>query len=95
MVEDLDSSVEEFKIGDRVAYMSAGTGAYATFRTVNAEKLVAVPDGLSDEVIAAHFFKGLTAQYLIQKTFPVEWASGAPAPLPAVSAPSWRVGPVS
>ncbi|MER8465444.1 quinone oxidoreductase [Mesorhizobium sp. M1396] len=71
VVEDLDSSVEEFKIGDRVAYMGAGPGAYATFRTVNAEKLVAVPDGLSDEVIAAHFFKGLTAQYLIQKTFPV------------------------
>jgi NADPH2:quinone reductase len=53
-------------------YINAGIGAYASARNVAADKLVAVPDAVSDEVAAAVFFKAMTAQYLVQKTYPVK-----------------------
>jgi NADPH2:quinone reductase len=53
-------------------YMNAGIGAYASARNVAVDKLVAVPDNVSDEVAAAVFFKAMTAQYLIQKTYKVK-----------------------
>jgi NADPH2:quinone reductase len=52
--------------------MNAGIGAYASARNVAVDKLVAVPDAVSDEVAAAIFFKAMTAQYLIQKTYKVK-----------------------
>ncbi|HEY1631058.1 MAG TPA: quinone oxidoreductase [Rhizomicrobium sp.] len=58
------------KLGDRVAY--AGTlGAYAEANNVPAEKLVKLPDGVSDEVAAAAMLKGMTVQYLLKRTYPV------------------------
>lgn len=59
-------------VGDKVAYMNAGLGAYADLRNVPAEKLVRVPDGLSLEEVAAVFFKGMTAQYLVKRTHKVK-----------------------
>jgi len=64
--------VESVKVGDRVAYMNAGLGAYADKRIVAAEKLVQIPDGISDEAAAALLFKGMTAQYLLRKTHVVQ-----------------------
>lgn len=72
VVEALGEGVTRFKIGDRVMYINAGIGAYASARNVAADKLVAVPDAVSDEVAAAVFFKAMTAQYLVQKTYPVK-----------------------
>jgi len=52
--------------------MNAGIGAYASARNVAADKLVAIPDNISDDVAAAVFFKAMTAQYLVQKTYQVK-----------------------
>jgi NADPH2:quinone reductase len=70
-VEAIGPGVESVKVGDRVAYMNAGLGAYADKRIVPADKLVKVPDSVSDEAAAALLFKGMTAQYLLRKTHAV------------------------
>lgn len=72
VVEAVGSDAKRFAIGDRVMYMNAGLGAYASRRTVAEDKLVAVPDSVSDEVAAAVFFKAMTAQYLVRKTYKVK-----------------------
>jgi len=72
VVEVLGEGVTGLKVGDRVMYMNAGIGAYASARNVAADKLVPVPDKVSDEVAAAVFFKAMTAQYLVQKTYKVK-----------------------
>jgi NADPH:quinone reductase len=72
VIEAVGDGVTEFKVGDRVMYMNAGLGAYASARNVAADKVVPVPDGVSDEVAAAVFFKAMTAQYLLQKTYQVK-----------------------
>lgn len=56
--------------GDRVAY-TGGLGAYAEANMMPAARLVALPDGVSDELAAASLLKGLTAAYLLTETFPV------------------------
>ena len=71
-VEALGFGVAGVSIGDRIAYMNAGIGAYADRRNVAAEKLVVLPEGVSDEVAASTFFKGMTAQYLLRKTHAVQ-----------------------
>ena len=72
VVEAVGSAVESFKVGDRVAYMNAGLGAYADYRNVPAEKLVRIPAEVTNEQAAALLFKGMTAQYLLRKTHPVK-----------------------
>lgn len=72
VIEAIGSGVEAFKVGDRVAYMNAGLGAYADYRNVPADRLVSIPDGVSDEQAAALLFKGMTAQYLLRKTHVVK-----------------------
>lgn len=63
--------VEDVKPGDRVAYTHP-LGAYATARVIAADRLVPIPEGISDEEAACLMLKGLTAQYLIHSTFRVE-----------------------
>ncbi len=72
VVEVVGDGVTRFKVGDRVMYMNAGIGAYASHRNVPVDKLVSVPSNVSDEVAAAVFFKAMTAQYLVQKTYKVK-----------------------
>ena len=72
VVELVGDGVTRFKIGDRVMYMNAGIGAYASHRNVAVDKLVSIPSNVSDEVAAAVFFKAMTAQYLVQKTYKVK-----------------------
>ena len=72
VVEALGEGVANLKVGDRVVYMNAGIGAYASARNVPADKLVPLPSNISDEVAAAVFFKAMTAQYLVQKTYKVK-----------------------
>ena len=72
VVEELGSNVMGIRVSDRVAYMNAGVGAYADFRNVPADKLVALPDRVSDEAAATLLFKGMTAQYLLRKTYAVQ-----------------------
>ena len=62
----------ELQIGDRVAYCSAGVGAYAEALNLPASRLVAIPDGIDFEQAAACLLKGQTAEYLIQRTYPLQ-----------------------
>ncbi len=72
IVEAVGPGVNEFKPGDRVAYMHAGIGAYADYRNVAADRLVPIPETVSDEQAASLLFKGITAQYLVKKTHVVK-----------------------
>lgn len=70
VIEALGSGVTSLKAGDRVAY--AGTlGAYAEANNVPADKLVRLPADISDEAAAAAMLKGMTAQYLLMRTYAV------------------------
>jgi NADPH2:quinone reductase len=59
------------EVGARVAYAAAGPGAYAEARLVAADRLVPLPDGVTDELAAAMLLKGMTAEYLIRRTYAV------------------------
>jgi NADPH2:quinone reductase len=64
--------VRDIRVGDRVAYASAGIGAYSELRNVPAERVVKVPNGISDQQAAAIMLKGMTAQYLVRRTYRVK-----------------------
>jgi NADPH:quinone reductase len=64
--------VKGFRKGDRVAYVHTQPGAYAELRNVPAARLVKVPKAISDEQAAAMMLKGLTAQYLLRRTYRVK-----------------------
>lgn len=71
VVEAVGPKVKEFKAGDRVAYASP-IGAYAEVLLRPAERLVKIPAGVDDKTAAAMMLKGLTAQYLIRRTYRVK-----------------------
>ena len=58
--------------GDRVAYCSAGFGAYAEAINLPAMRLVKIPQGVGFEQAAAVLLKGQTAEYLLQRTYPIK-----------------------
>jgi len=70
VAEAVGDGVADIKPGDRVVYLQ-GPGTYTEKRNVPADKLVPIPEGISDEVAAAVLLKGLTAQYLLRRTFKV------------------------
>ncbi len=72
VVEEVGAGVDDLKAGDRVAYASPPLGAYAAERLMPADKVVPVPDGVTDEQAAAMMLKGMTAWYLLRRTFKVE-----------------------
>lgn len=61
--------VTGFAAGDRVAYTGVPPGAYAEQRVWPAARLVRLPDAISDEVAAASMLKGLTAWYLLRRSY--------------------------
>lgn len=71
VVEELGEGVDWLKVGDRVAY-NGPIGSYATERLMPADRLVRIPDGVSDEQAAAMMLKGMTAEYLLRRTYPVK-----------------------
>ncbi|WP_454849395.1 quinone oxidoreductase family protein [Rhizobium binxianense] len=70
VVTALGPDVDDFRVGDRVAYAGAD-GAYSVERNVETKHLVNVPDEISLEAAAAMMLKGMTAQYLLNRTFRV------------------------
>ena len=72
VVEAIGDGVHGLAVGDRVVYMNAGIGAYASHRNLAADKLIQLPEFLGDELAAAIFFKAMTAQYLVKKTYRVQ-----------------------
>jgi len=71
VVEKLGPKVRDFKVGDRVAYAQP-IGAYAERRIVPAERMVKIPSGIDDKTAAAMMLKGMTAEYLIRRTYKVK-----------------------
>ncbi|GAB4541130.1 MAG: quinone oxidoreductase [Parvularculaceae bacterium] len=67
IVEALGPGVKDFSVGDRVGYGTAGVGAYAEYRAVAADKLIPLPDGVTDEVAAATLVKGMSTEMLIRQ----------------------------
>ncbi len=71
VVEAVGPGVRTFSVGERVAYVIPTPGSYVGARNVAAARLVKVPAGVSDEEAAAVLLKGLTAQYLLRRTYKV------------------------
>jgi len=71
IVEAVGPDVTELKAGDRIAYTGL-TGAYCDVRLVPADRVVKIPDGITEVQAASMMLKGLTVQYLIHSTYAVK-----------------------
>ncbi len=72
VVVAVGEGVDAVAVGDRVAYTGPPTGSYAEERLMPADRLVKLPDTITTERAAAMMLQGLTAQYLLRRTFRVE-----------------------
>lgn len=72
VVEAVGPGVEGLKQGDRVAYAGGPIGAYAERRLMPADRVVVLPDAISDQQGAAMMLQGMTAQYLLRRTYRVQ-----------------------
>jgi NADPH2:quinone reductase len=72
IVEAVGDGVTVVKKGDRVGYVMGPPGAYAESRVYPAERLIPLPDDITDQQAAGMMLKGLTVSYLIRRTFPVQ-----------------------
>lgn len=72
IITELGSEVRHLSVGDRVAYIYTGYGAYSEERTLPAEAAIRVPTGIEDHVVAATLLKGLTAQVLMHEVYAVK-----------------------
>lgn len=71
VVEATGDGVSGLSVGDRVAYAGV-LGAYAETRNIAAERVVTIPDGVSDEQAAAMMLQGMTTQYLLKRSYAVQ-----------------------
>ncbi|MGE0230708.1 MAG: quinone oxidoreductase [Flavobacteriaceae bacterium] len=71
IVSAVGSGVDHLKVGDRVAY-AATLGSYAQERIIAADRAVILPESISDTVAASVMLKGMTARFLLRRTFKVE-----------------------
>jgi|SRR6185437_14914167 len=72
VVEAVGPSVSGVSVGDRVVYADGPLGAYATVRVYPADRLVRIPDGVSDTQAAASFLRGVTARMLLKEVAPLQ-----------------------
>ena len=72
VVEAIGPGVGGLKTGDRVAYGAGPLGAYAQARLIDAAKVVTLPDGIDERTAAAIMLKGMTAHYLLRRTYVVK-----------------------
>ena len=72
VVDAVGEGVSSLQPGDRVAYCSGPIGAYAEANNVPADRVVKLPSAVTDEVAAATLLKGMTAQYLLRRTYAVK-----------------------
>lgn len=72
VVTAIGRKVKGFKKGDRVAYVHTQPGSYCELRNLPAARVVKLPKAISDEQAAAMMLKGLTAQYLLRRTYRVK-----------------------
>jgi len=71
VVEAIGDNVTAVAKGDRVAYCTGPVGSYAEANNVPADRVVKLPTGISDETAAAALLKGMTAQYILKRTYPL------------------------
>ena len=71
IVAKVGENVDRFTVGDRIAY-STPSGAYREERVLPADKLVKIPDNIPDEIAAAAMLKGMTVEYLLNRSFKVK-----------------------
>ena len=71
VVEAVGDGVDDLAAGDRIAY-AGPPGAYSEARLMPAKRLVKLPDGIDDRQAAAMMLKGMTAEYLLHRTYPVK-----------------------
>jgi NADPH2:quinone reductase len=71
VVVETGEGVDWLRKGDRIAYTTP-LGAYCEERVLPADRLVKIPDGISDEQAAAMMLKGMTAEYLLRRTYKVK-----------------------
>lgn len=76
VIERLGPGAEHFglRVGQRVAYVSQKPGAYASVNVMPCERLIPLPDAISDDVAAATLLKGMTAEVLVRRTHQVKFA---------------------
>jgi NADPH2:quinone reductase len=72
VVVAVGAGVTTVRAGDRVAYATAPIGAYATHRVLAADRLVTLPDAIDSNTAAAMMLQGMTAQYLLHRTYRVQ-----------------------
>ena len=72
IIEKIGPDVKNFKVGDKVAYASMPIGSYSTHRIFPTKKLIKVPDEIELENVVTLMTKGITAFYLLHKTYPVK-----------------------
>ena len=72
VVEEIGEGVTNVFPGQRVAYASPPPGAYAEERLMPADRLVPLPDGIDDKQAAGMMLRGMTAQYLLRRTYRVQ-----------------------
>lgn len=72
IVDEVAGDVKEIKVGDRVVYTGRPTDAYSQSRNYPAIQLVRIPDTVTDEEAASVFLKGLTAWYLLRRSYRVK-----------------------
>jgi NADPH2:quinone reductase len=72
VVEEVGEGVSDIKAGDRVAYAGGPPGAYSDVRVMPADRLVKLPDSISENQGAAMMLQGMTVQYLLRRTYKVQ-----------------------
>ena len=72
IIIEVGENVKDLTVGDRVAYASPPTGSYAEAKVMPANRLVKIPDNISDEIAAAIMLKGMTVEYLVRRTYNVK-----------------------
>ena len=71
IIKEVGSKIKDFSVSDKVAYAGVPLGSYSSERNYPTKNLVKIPDGINFDVAATLMTKGLTAYYLLYKTYPV------------------------
>ena len=72
IIKELGANIQNFKVGDRVAYAGTPLGSYSSQRLLNTKNLLIVPPSVDLDIAATLMIKGLTAYYLLYQTYPVQ-----------------------
>ncbi len=75
IIEEIGSEVKLFDVGDRVCKASAPIGGYSEKQIIPEEKLVKIPDGISNEIASSILLKGITSEYLLHRAYAVKKGS--------------------